>query len=322
MKSIVAITMGDPSGVGPELCLRALRSQRVRRVARPVIIGDLRLLTHLAKKLKLAPPKPDDVINLSSLDLKKLKPGKPNKKSAEAMIAYIEEAVGMAQGGKCDALVTAPINKESAKLAGFKFPGHTEFLAHLTKTKDFAMMLGGKNLKVILVTIHEPIAKVPGLITKRAVLKTIKITHDAFKKFYGLKRPRIAVCGLNPHAGEGGLFGKEDFLKIMPAVEEARSKGINVTGPLPPDTVFYMTVRKKAFDCVVCMYHDQGLIPLKLLHFDDGVNTTLGLPVIRTSPDHGTAYDIAWKGKASPKSMVEAIVAAAQMANTNKKRNK
>ncbi len=306
--------MGDPAGVGPELALKALASRRVRSVARPFIIGDLALLRRVAKLLGLREPKEDEVLNLSALKASDAKPGRPTRESAAAMISYIEKAAALATEGSADAIVTGPINKEAALLAGFTMPGHTEFLAKLTKTKDFAMMLGGSSLKVILVTIHEPIKKLPGLVTEERVLKTIKITNKAFKKYYGIKRPRIAVCGLNPHAGEAGKFGTEDITSVEPAVKKARRAGIDAVGPLPSDTVFYRAVKKKDFDAVVCMYHDQGLIPLKLLHFEDGVNTTLGLPIIRTSVDHGTAYDIAWKGIASPRSMIAAIEAAAEMA--------
>jgi 4-hydroxythreonine-4-phosphate dehydrogenase len=220
----------------------------------------------------------------------------------------------MALAGEVDAVVTAPISKEAAQKAGLRFPGHTEFLAHLTGTKDFAMMLGGEKLKVVLVTIHQALADVPKLLTGKKILKTIRVTDRAFKTYFGVKRPRIAVCGLNPHAGEAGLFGMEEKKIIAPAVKRAKALGIEVTGPLPADTVFYRAARKGAFDCVVCMYHDQGLGPMKLLHFDDGVNVTLGLPIIRTSVDHGTAYDIAWKGKASATSLIAAILCAADMA--------
>jgi 4-hydroxythreonine-4-phosphate dehydrogenase len=314
IKPKIAITMGDPAGVGPELVLRALASRRVRKVARPFVIGDLGLLRRVAKLLDLKEPKENEVVNLSALKPSQTKAAHPTKESSEAMIGYIKEAATMAMDGRADAMVTAPINKEAAAMSGFRFPGHTEFLAKLTKTTDFAMMLGGTTLKVVLVTIHEPIKKLPRLVTEERVLKTIKITDDAFKKF-GIKKPRIAVCGLNPHAGEAGKFGMEDLLKVTPAVKKARRAGINAIGPLPSDTVFYRTVIKKDFDVVVCMYHDQGLIPLKLLHFEDGVNTTLGLPIIRTSVDHGTAYDIARKGIASDKSIIAAIEAAAMMAN-------
>ncbi|MBI5644105.1 MAG: 4-hydroxythreonine-4-phosphate dehydrogenase PdxA [Deltaproteobacteria bacterium] len=317
-KPIIAITMGDPVGVGPEIILKALSDKRVTRISNTVVFGDEGILDHLSGKLGLKPIPEEYVINLSELDPKALKPGRPSKETGEAMISYIEEAVRMALNGSADAIVTAPISKEAAKMAGFKFPGHTEFIAHLTKTKDFCMMLGGRDLKVILVTIHEAIRDVPKLVTGKAILKTLKITDATFKHYFGLKRPRIAVAGLNPHAGEGGMFGDEEKKIIIPAIKRARALGINAIGPLPPDTVFYRAVKKKEFDCVVCMYHDQGLGPLKLLHFDDGINATLGLPIIRTSVDHGTAYDIAWKGEASPGSLISAIEVAVEMANKKK----
>ncbi len=313
-KPTIAITMGDPAGVGPELVLKALASRRVKKAAAPFVVGDFALLNRVARQLDLRPPKDSEVFNLSMLRAKDARPARPTKESSKAMISYITEAAAMAMDRRVDAIVTGPINKEAALLSGFTMPGHTEYLAKLTKTKDYAMMLGGPTLKVILVTIHEPIKKLPRLVTEEQVLKTIKITHNSFKKYYGLKRPRIAVCGLNPHAGEAGKFGKEDLLKVTPAVKKARRAGIDAIGPLPSDTVFYRAVKKKDFDAVVCMYHDQGLIPLKLLHFEDGVNTTLGLPIIRTSVDHGTAYDIAGKGIASDKSMIAAIEAASKMA--------
>lgn len=306
--------MGDPVGVGPELALRALASTRVRRIARPVVIGDEAVLLYLAERLGLKPPPAGSVISLSELDPKRLTPARPAKNSSSAMINYIEEAVYLAQKGDVDAVVTGPISKDAARKAGFEFPGHTEFIAHLTGAKDYAMMLGGKRLKVALVTIHEPLSRVPGLVTRAGVLKTIRVVDRAFRELFGMKRPRIAVTGLNPHAGEGGLFGTEEKSAIRPAVRKASREGIDAVGPLPADTVFYRAVKKKEFDCVVAMYHDQGLGPLKLLHFEDGVNATLGLPIIRTSVDHGTAYDVAWKGVASHSSLVAAVEMAVEMA--------
>lgn len=321
MKPTIAITMGDPAGVGPEIVLKALADKKVRGICDPVVVGDLGVLEFVAKRLGLKRPEAVRVVDISKLDLRALKPGRPTVASGRAMISYIEEAVYMSAIGDAGAIVTAPISKEAARMAGFAFPGHTEFIAHLTKTKDFVMMLGGHDLKVVLVTIHEPLKKVPSLVTKDAVLKTIKITDKAFRDSFGLRKPRIAVCGLNPHAGEGGMFGDEEKKVIMPAVKRAREAGIDAVGPLPPDTVFYRAVRKKEFDCVVAMYHDQGLGPLKLLHFEDGVNATLGLPIIRTSVDHGTAYDIAWKGKASHSSLFAAIEMASLMAKKKAAQN-
>ncbi len=311
MKPAVAITMGDPSGVGPEIILKALATPKVRRISRPVVIGDAGVLAFASKRLGL--PLPRNVINLSNLDTKKLVPARPAKAAALATIACIEEAVCMAEKGDVAAMVTAPINKDALKKAGFKHPGHTEFIARLTGAEDYRMMLAGPRLKVVLVTIHEPLKRVPEIITKEKVFKTIKIADRAFKKYFGIERPRIAVTGLNPHEGEGGLFGDEEKRFIRPAVISARRQRIVATGPLPADTVFYRAVQGE-FDCVVSMYHDQGLGPLKLLHFEDGVNVTLGLPIIRTSVDHGTAYDIAWKGVANPSSMIAAIETAVNMA--------
>lgn len=320
MKPNIVITMGDPAGVGPELTLKALADKRVRALCNPIMVGDAGLLRHLAGKLGLRGPRENEIIGVSSLDLKRLKPGKPAKAAGEALISYIEEAVFMTAIGDADAMVTCPISKEAAKLAGFRFPGHTEFIAELTNTDDFVMMLGGKDLKVALVTIHEALKDVPSLVTEKAVLKALRVTHRAFTRDFGIKRPRIAVCGLNPHAGEGGIFGDEEKRAIDPAVRKAGKEGINALGPLPADTVFYRAVRKKEFDCVLAMYHDQGLGPLKLMHFEDGVNATLGLPIIRTSVDHGTAYDIAWKGIASHGSLRAAIEMAVQMAVNRKRR--
>lgn len=313
MKPTIAITMGDPTGVGPEVVLKAVADKNIRRLCNPVIFGDEAVLKHISAKCKLKNAN-CKIINLSHLNLKKLKPGKPDKACARAMMTYIREAARMAMSGDADAVVTGPISKEAINKAGYDFHGHTEFLAHLTSAKDFRMMLAGSSLKVILVTIHESIKDVPKLLTKGNVFKTIKITNDVFKKYFGLKNPRIAVAALNPHAGEAGLFGEEEKRIILPAIKKARRLGINASDPLPPDTLFYRAVKNKEFDAVVCMYHDQGLIPLKLLHFEDGVNVTLGLPIIRTSVDHGTGYDIAWKGIASPSSMKAAIEMAVEMA--------
>ena len=314
MKPVIAVTMGDPAGVGPEILIKALNDARVKKAASVIAVGDMGVLKEAAKRLRLKGPQDEQVISVTNLDMKKLKTGKPSKLSGEASIAFIEEALYMTAIGDADAFVTCPISKEAVKKAGFGFPGHTEFIAHLTGTEEFVMMLGGRDLKVVLVTIHEPLRKVAGLVTIESVLKTITITDKAFKADFGIKKPRIAVCGLNPHAGEAGMFGDEDKKIVEPAVKRARRAGIDAVGPLPSDTVFYRAARKKEFDCVVAMYHDQGLGPLKLLHFDDGVNATLGLPVIRTSVDHGTAFDIAWQGKASHESLVAAIEMAAGMA--------
>ncbi len=306
--------MGDPAGIGPEVVLKAVTSSKVKRLCRLAVLGDEVVLRYLARKMGIEWPAADiRIINLSSLNPEEIRPGRPDSACGRAMMRYVEEAVLMAMDGDVDAMVTGPINKEAINRAGYKFPGHTEFMADLTRTRDYAMMLGGKKLKVVLVTIHESIKSVPGLLTIDNIYKTIQLTDGTFKKYFGLK-PRIAVAALNPHGGEKGLFGNEEKKVIVPAIKRARRAGIEVSDPLPPDTVFYRTIENKEYDVVVCMYHDQGLIPLKLIHFEDGVNVTLGLPIIRTSVAHGTAYDIAWKGVASPKSMIAAIEMAVSMA--------
>lgn len=318
-KPRLAITMGDPAGVGPEIVIRALADERVAGSCRPVVLGDRAVLDFVAGKLGLPPAPEETVRNLSDLDPAKITPGRAAEENGRAMIGYIEEAVRLCLSGGADAMVTGPITKEAARLAGFPYPGHTEFIAHLTGAGDYRMMLGGSDLKVVLVTIHVPLKEVPSLVTVESVYKTVRVTNDAFRRDFGMEDPRIAVCGLNPHAGEGGMFGSEEAEKIVPAIERARGEGMNVTGPLPADTVFYRAARKRDFDAVVAMYHDQGLGPLKLLHFEDGVNATLGLPIIRTSVDHGTAYDIAWKGVAGHESMVAAVEMAAGMAERRRK---
>jgi len=209
-------------------------------------------------------------------------------------------------------MVTGPISKENLKKAGYPYPGHTEFLADLSHTKDFRMMFASPSLRVVLITIHEALKKVPKLLNEPLILKTIEITHDHLCKWFGISKPKLAVCGLNPHASEGGIFGNEEAKFIIPAINKLKHRGIRASGPYPPDTIFQRAVRGE-FDAVVAMYHDQGLIPLKLLHFDDAVNITLGLPFIRTSVDHGTAFDIAGKGIANPSSMIAAIKLAVEL---------
>ncbi|TAN39737.1 MAG: 4-hydroxythreonine-4-phosphate dehydrogenase PdxA [Nitrospirae bacterium] len=317
----IAITMGDPAGVGPEIIVRALAMQETYACCRPIVIASRPVLeealsllgSHLTLKSIESPNEADP--SLSSINF--IETGGPagfQKRQATAegglaSIRAIRKAVELAQAGEVDAIVTAPISKEALKHAGMKWPGHTEMLAELTGTQEYAMMLVGGPLRVILVTIHTSIKSVPGLITRGNVLRTLRLAAKA-AAMLGIMEPRIAVAGLNPHAGEAGLFGDEEAVAIIPAMEDARNEGIPCTGPYPPDTVFQKAY-KGNIDLIVCMYHDQGLIPLKMIAFDKGVNVTVGLPIIRTSPDHGTAYDIAWKGVADPSSMMEAIRLAA-----------
>jgi len=319
--------MGDPVGIGPEIILLALREASIFNMCKPLVIGDEQRLQAARQCVKShltinALQTPDrglykcgsiDVISLSKLDSTKTFWGKPTTQTGKAMTGYIIAAIDMAVSKNIAAIVTCPINKMAMKMAGFNYNGHTELLAEHTKTEKYAMMLAGNKLRVVLVTIHMPLREVAASLSPEKILQTIRITWNALYKRFGLKEPRIAVAGLNPHAGEGGMFGDEEENIIAPAIHLAKKEGFNVSGPFPPDTLFYYAA-KGDYDAVVCMYHDQGLIPFKMLHFTDGVNTTLGLPIIRTSVDHGTAYDIAGTGKADPGSLIAAINMAARQA--------
>lgn len=340
----LAITMGDSGGVGPEIILKALSSPEVGKRYVPIVIGDagvmgaaLRLLNLPMKLRTIQSPEEarnkKDTVELIDLGIgtassagshdfgrrgragifqtKSFTANKPTQESGKACAGYIKKAIEFALDKLVDGIVTAPISKEALKMAGFTWPGHTEMLAEMTDTTEYAMMLIGGPLRVILVTIHTALKNVPDLITKRKVIKTIYLAKKACDML-GLRNPTIAVAGLNPHAGEAGIFGDEEIKKIAPAIRSAAKEGIVVSGPYPPDTVFHKAYEGD-IDIVVCMYHDQGLIPLKMIAFDRGVNITVGLPFVRTSPDHGTAYDIAWRGVANPSSMIEAIKLAASL---------
>jgi 4-hydroxythreonine-4-phosphate dehydrogenase len=326
-KPLIAITMGDPTGVGPEIILKSFIKKDSYEYCRPFILGDFEILNSAQKIIessfkinKITAPEFGiykqgniNIIEISKLNKDNIHFGMPDKKCGTAMADYIIYGTKLAMQKKIDGLATCPINKKAINDAGYKFNGHTELIANLTKTKDYAMMLTGSRLKVVLVTIHVPLKDVPYLISTKNIIKTIKLTGKALTTRFGIKKPIIAVAGLNPHAGEEKMFGKEDDEIIKPAIKQTKCKDYEVLGVFPPDTVFY-NASKGAFDAVVCMYHDQGLIPFKLLHFKDGVNTTIGLPIIRTSVDHGTAYDIAGTGKASPESLIAAIKLAAKQA--------
>ncbi len=303
----LAITIGDPAGIGPEVALKALLSEEISRICSPVLVGDAVVIRKASRLIKGKRTFPLDVkvVDLKQIRREDFAKGKPTASGGKASAAYIRQAVNLAINGEVDAIVTAPISKEALKLGGFPWPGHTEMLAELTGTKEYAMMLVGGPLRVILVSIHTALKNVPKLVTRERVLKTIRLANRACHMM-GIKTPKIAVSGLNPHAGESGIFGTEEIKEIVPAINEAREERIAAEGPFPPDTIFHKAYRREV-DIVVCMYHDQGLIPLKMIAFDKGVNVTVGLPIIRTSPDHGTAYDIAWKGDANPSSMIEAI---------------
>ena len=318
--------MGDPAGIGPEIIAKAFDSGEIFSHCRPVIVGNAGVMKKIVEDLRLsvyirtigtiaetdAASGKADVLNLANVDLAKHLWGRPNAASGKAVVEYIKLATELAMRRTVDAIVTAPISKEMMNAAGFDFAGHTELLAHLTGTKDYGMMFVGGGLKLILVTIHHAMTDLPRLITRERVLKTIRLANVAMKEF-GIEKPRIGVAAFNPHASEGGLFGHEELNEILPAVLDARGEGIDASDPLPADTLFYKA-KNGHYDLVVAMYHDQGLAPLKMLAFGNAVIVTVGLPIIRTSVDHGTAYDIAGKGHADPSSLLAAVKLASQMA--------
>jgi len=310
--------MGDPAGIGPEIILKAFLKTNLFKESIPLVIGDegvMRYYSELFKiPLRIVPVKRDDILSLEPLsdglyvlslsDLTfRLIPGRSDAECGRASVEYIKEATYLAMDEKIAAIVTAPISKASIHAAGYSYPGHTELLAELTQTDDFAMMLVGDKLRVSLVTIHVALKEVPTLLTEDKIYRVGRLTYKALTEWFGINYPNIAVCALNPHAGEKGAFGDEEGRIISPAIDKLKKDGYPVSGPFSPDTVFYRAL-KGEFDAVVAMYHDQGLIPLKLHAFDRGVNLTLGLPIIRTSVDHGTAFEIAGEGVANPQSFI------------------
>lgn len=325
-KPIIGITMGDGAGVGPEIIMKALKDAEIYETCAPFVIGDTKLLERAGKivgneAVVKTISSPDDatfqhgVVEVIDLNLlpEDLPFGQISAEAGNAAFRYLERAIQLANEGKIDGICTAPLNKEALHKGGHFYPGHTEILAELTDTEDYSMMLSAPKLKVIHVTTHIGIIDAVKKINPSRVYKVIKLAHDTLKKA-GYEEPRIAVCGINPHAGENGLFGNgEEEEKIIPAVEQAKGEGVNVAGPLPADTLFFRTVRGD-FDIVVAMYHDQGHGPVKVLGLEAGVNITVGLPIIRTSVDHGTAFDIAGKGIADELSLKEAIRQAVELA--------
>ncbi len=326
MKPVLGITMGDAAGIGAEIIVKSLADKHLYEIAQPVVIGDKKMMQR-ALDLLQSPLKINVVTNLDNLNAKygtidlvdldnvpaDLPYSQVDPRAGKAAYEYVEKAVQYAMANKIQAVVTAPLNKEALHAGGKMFPGHTEILAQLSGTKDYSMMLVSEKLRVIHVTTHVQLRKACDLVKKERVLTVIKLA-DENAKMLGFKQPRVAVAGLNPHSGENGMFGDEDRKEIVPAVETAKQLGINASGPIPPDTVFHRAANLNEFDIVVVMYHDQGHIPIKLLGFDTGVNVTVGLPFIRTSVDHGTAFPIAGKGIADSKSMTESLYLAAQMA--------
>ncbi|HHT9126609.1 MAG TPA: 4-hydroxythreonine-4-phosphate dehydrogenase PdxA [Candidatus Brocadiia bacterium] len=326
-KILIGITAGDPCGIGSEVVMKALASTELAHLADFVVIGSERVLRKTVHDLNLPTyfKSFEDIedlkestlhirlLTLNNFNVENMLLKEPMAEAGKASLDYILKGVDLAMNGVIDALVTAPINKKAIEMAGCSYPGHTELLKDKTGAKKAVMMMAGGGLRVSLVTTHVALERVPHLLNVEDIEDTITITADALGRFFNLKTQRIAVSGLNPHSGDYSRFGAEEKEIIIPAIERAVSKGINCSGPISPDIVFYKVLNGD-FDAVVSLYHDQGLIPLKLIAFEKGVNITLGLPIIRTSPDHGTAYDIAGKGVANPTSMIEAIKVAARMA--------
>lgn len=333
VKPLLAITMGDPAGVGPEICLQALHSKKVNKVCRPIIFGDAEILRRAGEVtdqgfdfqvLSLDAFERTDanqidtptILDFSNIDRVDFQPSVISAKTGKASYQYIIKAIELANSGQVHGIATAPINKYALSLAGINFPGHTEILEKFTDSEDVCMLLTSEKISCALVTTHIGLHEVADVLTEEKILKVIQLTDGAMSGILG--RPlKIGVLGLNPHCGESGLFGRNEESRIIePAIKKAAQLGLNVDGPLSPDTAF-VSGNLEAYDAFVCMYHDQGLIPLKMLAFDSAVNVTLGLPIIRTSVDHGTALDIAWKGVAKSSSLIESILLASLMCRSH-----
>jgi 4-phospho-D-threonate 3-dehydrogenase / 4-phospho-D-erythronate 3-dehydrogenase len=329
----IAVTMGDPAGVGPEVCLRLMSHAPTRQRCTPLLFGDANILARVAECCRLGTlPRVADfaewertwddvtepmIVHIAADSPIAVTPGVVNETTGRASYRYIKAAIDAATVGRVDAVTTGPIHKKALNAAGIHYPGHTELFAAETRSDRICMMLTCAEITCSFVTTHVGYRDVPALLTTERILEVIEISHETMSQLRG-RQPKLLVCALNPHAGEDGLFGdREEERIIAPAIEIARRRGINVDGPLPPDTAF-LPERRRATDCFVCMYHDQGHIPLKALAFDVAVNVTLGLPIIRTSVDHGTALDIAWQGKAEATSMIEAVKLAAQLADARR----
>jgi 4-hydroxythreonine-4-phosphate dehydrogenase len=313
----IALTIGEPAGIGPELA--GMAWEALHGEVPFFLIGDPAHLPDGTDWVEIAAP---DEVSARGTALPVLPhrfeglrtPGRPQPAQAKGVVAVIERAVALAASGKAGGVCTLPIHKQALQEgAGFGFPGHTEFLAHLCDTSDVVMMLAGPQLRVVPVTIHIPLSEVKLALTPELLETRIRITHRALVTQFGIAQPRLAVAGLNPHAGEGGRMGREEIDVIAPVLDRLRSEGMRIAGPLSADTMFHAAART-GYDAAICMYHDQALIPIKTLDFDRGVNVTLGLPIIRTSPDHGTAFDIAGTGQANPTSTIEALRMAWQLA--------
>jgi 4-hydroxythreonine-4-phosphate dehydrogenase len=328
-KCRIGITLGDVAGVGPEVAVKALMNPTIEARCIPILIGELSVVKHHADRLVPhrqirvlqdageATPDPTAIylVDLKNISFPQVRVGQIGRDCGRAALEYIRTAVDLCLRKKIDAIVTGPIHKEAAQLAGLKEPGHTEFLASLCKVEEVRMLLVVNHLRAMHITTHLSLRRALDAVKKERIVDTIHYGVGALKQLR-IKHPRIAVAGLNPHAGENGMFGNEEVQEVAPAVRQAQSEGLNVAGPISPDTVFHR-MNHGEFDLVVALYHDQGHIPLKLIGFDSGVNVTIGLPIIRTSVDHGTAFDIAGQLKANPESMIKAIELACVMAESS-----
>jgi 4-hydroxythreonine-4-phosphate dehydrogenase len=325
-KPIIGITMGDPAGIGPEVTVKSVTDKEVKRACYPVVIGSEQVIfsavrrflknTNMKKVISVKEVKKSTAdINLlvsSSLDSSKLKVGKITRLSGKMAADSIFCTVQFALSGQLDAIVTAPLSKKGLHLAGYDFPGHTELLAYLTAAEKYAMMFVSDGYKIVLATTHLSLSEVSRQLSKRLILEKLILIQDTMQKYFGIKQPEVGVCALNPHGGEEGIFGNEERKHIMPAIRSACRLGIRAHGPFPADTIYSPRISKD-FDCILAMYHDQALIPLKMQGLGQAVNLTIGLPIIRTSPDFGTALDIAGKGVANPRGMINAILLAAKL---------
>lgn len=314
-KKRIAITMGDPAGIGPEIIVKAFAEEDIYKICNPIVIGDRAIIKEVINVIGMDfDPDNIEILNLNEVkNPSKLPKRTPSEESGKASFSYIRKALELYRLGVIEAIVTCPISKSALKMAGLPWMGHTDMFAELTDVENYAMAFYSEPLKVILVTIHVPLKEVPYIIKKEKVINSICFAQKACNMLQ-MENPRIAVCGLNPHAGEDGIMGREEIEEIIPAVKEVKALGINISGPYPADSLFWRAYNGE-FDIVVAMYHDQALAPFKLIAFDRGVNFTVGLPFIRTSPDHGTAYDIAWQGKANCRSLLESIKLAVRMVN-------
>lgn len=330
-KPIIGITMGDPAGIGPEVVVKAVTDKKIKQICYPLVFGSEAVIFSAAKRfLKNATVRKIvlseevresresiSVLVSTGLDHTKIRMGQVTKLSGKMSADSVFSATQFALSGQIDAMVTAPLSKKGLQMSGYDFPGHTELLAYLFGTEKYAMMFVSESYKVVLATTHLPLSLVAQILSRKLILDKLMVTRTTLQKYFAIPEPRIGVCALNPHGGEKGIFGNEEKRYILPAIETAQRMGIRTEGPFPADTI-YSPVIAKSFDCILAMYHDQGLIPLKMRGLGEAVNVTIGLPIIRTSPDFGTALDIAGKGLADPKGMINAILLAAKLVSKTK----